>query len=174
MSGGSPGSGQGHGQPPEIREFRPSDAGPVGHCIAQLQDFERRIDARVLPGEAVAGWYLIHLQSECAEKVGMIFVAEVEGAIAGFAAVQARVPNEDKDEEPYEFAYISDLAVLDRYRNRGIGRALIARAEAFAREKGASWLRISVLARNEVARRLYERRGFEERLILLEKALSSR
>ncbi len=160
--------------PPEIREFRPSDANRVGHCIAQLQDFERRIDARVLPGEAVAGWYLIHLQSECAEKAGMIFVAEVDGAIAGFSVVQARVPNEDKDEEPYEFAYISDLAVLEGFRNRGIGRALIAGAEAFAREKGASWLRISVLARNEVARSLYERSGFQERVILLEKALSPR
>ena len=60
-----------------------------------------------------------------------------------------------------------------RFRNRGIGRALIARAEAFAREQGASWLRISVLARNEVARSLYESSGFQERLILLEKALSS-
>ncbi len=158
----------------KIRAFKPSDAHQVGHCIGQLQDFERRIDARVLPGEAVAGWYLAYLQPECAAKAGMIFVAEVDGAIAGFAAVQARVPNEDKDEEPYEFAYISDLAVLERYRNRGIGRALIAGAEAFAREKGASWLRISVLARNEMARSLYERSGFEERLILLEKALSSK
>ncbi len=160
--------------PPEIREFRPADADPVGHCIAQLQDFERRIDARVLPGEAVAGWYLAYLQSECAAKAGMIFVAEVAGAVAGFAAVQAKVANEDKDEEPYEFAYISDLAVLERFRNRGIGRALIAGAEAFAREKGASWLRISVLARNEIARSLYKRSGFEERLLLLEKALSSK
>ena len=157
----------------KIRPFESADAEEVGRCIGQLADFERRIDRRVLPADAVAGWYLDDLLSDCAEHSGTIFIAEVEGSIAGFAVVLAKVPNEDKDEEPYDYAYISDLAVLDRFRKRGIGRALMERAEAFARERGARWLRVNVLARNEGARRLYEDRGFRDRLILLEKPLGA-
>ncbi len=138
-----------------------------------LQDYERRIDLRCLPGHAVRGWYLTYLRSECAAKQGKILVAEVDGQIAGFVAVQARVPSENNDEEAYEYAYVSDLAVLEAFRNRGVGRALIAAAEDFAVDAGARWLRIAVLAQNEVPRRLYERCGFHEHDVMLEKDLPS-
>ena len=47
-------------------------------------------------------------------------------------------------------------------------------AAAFARGRDAGWLRIGVLGRNEVARGLYERCGFEDRQVLLEKPLSGK
>jgi len=157
----------------DIREFRPADAEQVERCIVALQDYERRIDVRCLPGHAVRGWYLTYLQSECAAKQGKILVAEIDGEIAGFVAVQARVPSEDNDEEAYEYAYISDLAVLEAHRNQGVGRALIAAAEDFAVREGARWLRITVLAQNPIARPLYEGCGFGERLVMFEKDLPS-
>jgi len=157
----------------DIREFQTADTEQVEACIAAMGDYERRIDERCLPGHAVRGWYLTYLQAECAAKQGKILVAEVDGEIAGFAAVQARVPNEDNDEEAYEYAYISDVAVLEAHRNKGIGRALIAAAEDFAVAAGARWLRISVLAQNPIARPLYERCGFGERVVEFEKDLPS-
>jgi ribosomal protein S18 acetylase RimI-like enzyme len=157
----------------EIREFQPADTEQVERCIAELQDYERRIDERCLPGHAMRGWYLTYLQAECAAKQGRILIADVDGEIAGFVAVQARVPSEHKDEEAYEYAYVSDLGVLEVYRNKGIGRALIAGAEDFAVREGARWLRISVLAQNEIPRRLYERCGFGELVIEFEKELPS-
>jgi GNAT superfamily N-acetyltransferase len=94
------------------------------------------------------------------------------GQVVGFAAVQSRVPNEDSDERDYNFALISDLGVNESHRGAGIGRALIAACEAFARNRRARWLRIAVLGRNTVARGLYERCGFEDRQVLLEKPLA--
>jgi ribosomal protein S18 acetylase RimI-like enzyme len=41
--------------------------------------------------------------------------------------------------------------------------------ERIAKERGNKWLRIEVLARNGGARRLYERSGFLEHLVMLEK-----
>jgi ribosomal protein S18 acetylase RimI-like enzyme len=64
----------------------------------------------------------------------------------------------DEDQTPY--AYISDLIVLPRYRRRGIGRALLDRAEALVRSSGAKVLRGGVLAKNEPAARLYRSAGF--------------
>lgn len=156
----------------EIRRFRPEDAGQVTGCIVELQDYERAIDPRVLPGDAVEGWYLDGLLKLCAEQDGTLFVAEDGGQVVGFAAVQCKVPNEDADEARYEFGLISDLGVNRSHRGRGIGRALIAACESFAREREARWLRIGVLGRNAVARGLYERCGFEDRQVVLEKTLA--
>ncbi len=157
----------------EIRRFRPEDAAEVTGCIVELQNYERTIDERVLPGEAVEGWYLDHLLKTCEEQDGTLFVAEDGSHVVGFAAVQSQVPNEDVDESDYRFALISDLGVNETHRGEGIGRALIAACEAFARERRARWLRIGVLGQNEPARGLYERCGFEDRQVLLEKPLSA-
>ena len=156
----------------EIRRYKPDDAADVTRCIVELQDYERGIDERVLPGEAVEGWYLDHLLKACGAQDGTLFVAEEGGQVVGFAAVQSKVPNEDVDESGYDFALISDLGVNASHRDQGIGRALIAACEAFARERRARWLRIGVLGQNGLARGLYERCGFQDRQVLLEKPLS--
>ncbi len=154
-----------------IRPYRPEDRAAINACIVQMQDFERAIDVRSLTGAAVAEWYLPLLEDHNREKDGHLLVAECDGAVVGFANLQANVLCEDYDEENYHYALISELSVLDSHRNRGIGRALIAAAEALARERGARWLRIDVLARNDGARHLYGACGFDERIVELEKVL---
>ena len=156
----------------DIRPFEPEDFDQVTGCIAELQTYERRIDSRVLPGEAVVGWYLEHLLKACDTQDGALLVAIEDGRVVGFAAVQCKVANEDADEAPYDFALISDLGVNESHRGRGIGRALIAACEGVARKRGARWLRIAVLGQNAVARGLYERCGFADRQVILEKTLS--
>ena len=158
--------------PTRIREYRDGDTPLATACLLDLQAHERRLEPRMLAPEAIAGWYLDHLLDECRKYDGTIFVAEHAGAVVGLVAVQTRVPSTDKDEETYDYAYISDLGVREAARGRGIGGALLAAAETFARERGARWLRISVLAGNEGARRLYRESGFRERVVTLEKPLS--
>ena len=85
---------------PEIRAYQATDEVEVERCILELQAFEHAIDARVLPGEAVGGWYLKRRLSDSAEKSGRILVAEIAGRVVGFVALQAKVPSEDPDEEP--------------------------------------------------------------------------
>ena len=48
---------------------------------------------------------------------------------------------------------------------------LIDEAGRIAKATGINWLRLSVLAPNAAARRLYARQGFAEHLIEVEKAL---
>ncbi|MBM3523268.1 MAG: GNAT family N-acetyltransferase [Alphaproteobacteria bacterium] len=66
---------------------------------------------------------------------------------------------------------VSDLMVRTAHRRRGIGRALLDAAEAYARAAGAAVLRINVLARNDGAAALYGRAGFADRLHQLSKRL---
>jgi diamine N-acetyltransferase len=71
----------------------------------------------------------------------------------------------------YHFGYDSDAAarnlhIVDLYvdgaaRRRGIGRALMARAAAIARERGAQEMIWSVYSRNGLAETFYEKLGAE-------------
>lgn len=60
---------------------------------------------------------------------------------------------------------------LPAHRGRGIGRALLAAAEAHARKEGARELRIAVLAENGVAAGLYRDAGFRPYLVTMSKSL---
>jgi len=84
--------------------------------------------------------------------------------------VWARVPSEP-DEPGRPYAFVSDLAVRERLRGRGVGRALLTAAEGHARAHGAPLLRLDVLAGNDGARRLYERSGFDARRVEMAKPL---
>lgn len=155
-----------------IREYQPSDATAVKQCLIELQDFERELDPRLLDGRLIADKYLKYMLARCREEAGKVFVVEVKNKVVGFVAVQSKVKSEDIDEEEYEYAYISDLAVLSNYRKRGLGRALLKAAESYGLSKGAKLIRIGVLAKNRAARRLYEDCEYQERQVVLEKVLT--
>lgn len=89
----------------------------------------------------------------CSDPQARVWVAEVEGAAAGFVAVFQRSPT---------YAEIYMIAVDPDFRGRGVGGALAERAESWMRENGV------VVAMVETggdpghapARRLYESQEF--------------
>ncbi|MCB2406856.1 GNAT family N-acetyltransferase [Hymenobacter lucidus] len=70
-----------------------------------------------------------------------------------------------------QHAHIADLAVTTAAEGRGIGRALLQYAEAWALERGYAWLTLSVFAQNHHARAVYERAGFGQDIIKYVKVL---
>jgi ribosomal protein S18 acetylase RimI-like enzyme len=153
-----------------IRDYEPAqDRRRLRSCVVELQDFERALEPALPKGEAMADRYLAYMLERCAGTAGRIFVAEEDGVVVGFVGVLARVVPEPDEAQAY--AYVSDLVVLPAYRRRGIGRALLERAEAYARREGAGTLRVGVLAKNEAAGRLYRSKGFSDYTIHLNKPL---
>lgn len=75
------------------------------------------------------------------------------------------------DEEP--FAELGGLIVAADWRGRGIGRRLLASAEAWGLEAGCSLFRIRSHERRREAHRFYERVGYRrvKRQQVLEKAI---
>lgn len=59
-------------------------------------------------------------------------------------------------------AELANLAVSTRFRNRGVGRALLVRAAEILPDQGADFLYLAVRESNEKAIRFYERFGFAE------------
>ena len=158
-----------------VREYDPdTDFEGIRACLIELQDFERRIDRRKPSGDEIADACISEALSKCAECHGRIFVADQKGEIAGYATVLAKVRSGALDEGDVEYAYLADLIVRAAYRGRGIGRELITKAETYARDEGAKWLRVCVLAENQVARHLYDTSGFSELYVDFEKDLTAR
>jgi len=155
----------------KIREYRPEDVQQVLACQIELQDFLHALEPIILEGKVIAKTYLDFVFARCAETDGKVFVAEVASQIVGFIALWTKVKPEDLDEEPLEYAFISDLVVLPSYRGQRLGRALLQKAEEYARSHGATTLKLEVLAKNDVARNLYKNYGFREYHLLLEKSL---
>ena len=101
-----------------------------------------------------------------------IFVADVDGRVVGFVTVLSQCSSGELDDGDIEFALVSDIVVREECRGLGAGRQLLESAEKQAREDGARWLRVSVLARNKLARLLYESVGFSELYVDFEKTLA--
>lgn len=148
---------------PLIRDYDDTvDRRALRACVIALQDFERELEPELPPGDSMAEAYLTFLFERCASFEGRIFVAESEGRVAGFVCVLIRVPPEGPNEPRSPYAYVSDLVVLPEHRGQGMGSALLARAEAAARESGARRLDVDVLARNRTAHELYLDVGFRD------------
>lgn len=157
--------------PAPVRDYESRDEATLRECVIQLQDVEREIFARTAEGVAIAKPYIEYLVEVCSANRGKILVVEQDGRAVGYSAVQFWDNSEEVHEEPYEYAYISDLVVLDVYRGRGFGRALLHAAESYAKGQGIEILRIGVLAGNKSVRRMYERFGFDEHKVVFEKPI---
>ena len=60
-----------------------------------------------------------------------------------------------------QYPYISNLAVAENYRRLGIGSQLLSACEQIAMEWGYHEIRLHVLDRNESAKQLYSRNGYQ-------------
>src|SRR5579885_177693 len=145
-----------------IRAYQPADQERVERCIRELPDFERSLEDDRVEGAGITRRYLLELLDTCQKQSGQLFVAEIDGRIAGFVCVWLEREPESYLTSLALYAYISDLVVLPAYRRQGLGSALLAQAETFAAQQGVRALRITVLARNEGAKEVYHRAGFRD------------
>lgn len=155
-----------------IRALRdPQDREALRACIIGLQEYERTLEPTLPEGSAMVDDYYCLLVDRCRQWQGHILLAQVNDDVAGFVCVLTTVPPAEPDDARESHAYVSDLFVHGQYRGQGIGRAMLQEAEVLARASGVRTIRIGVLARNRVARELYERQGFEPYHVQLVKPL---
>ncbi len=153
-----------------IREYKSEDREAIEKCIFDFIESERAY----IPGFWVEGDvsapYFDYLVKKISESDGKIFVAELDGQIAGYIAVKI-----EKDDSPRSAikknGYISNVAVLKEYQGKGLGQELIKRAEEFTKENGASHIALDVQIGNS-ALSLYQKLGYKERSMWMNKKLN--
>ncbi|MFN8432370.1 MAG: GNAT family N-acetyltransferase, partial [Anaerolineales bacterium] len=99
--------------------------------------------------------------------VETVILAKVDDATVGFALI--RVVPSVLYATPH--AELTELYVMDDYRQRGIASELIAFAEQIAVQKGARSILVQTGDDNLPALSLYKKRGYEEYDLALKKRL---
>ena len=134
---------------PRLVEFGP----PAWRDPAQMTDFDTGVITESLrnpkPGAAV-------------------FVAEdLDGTPLGFVHLRAETEHYNHEEH----GHVEDLIVASAGEGRGVGRALLEKAEEWARSRGYRWLTLNVFAENLRAREVYRRLGYGEDIVKYVKEL---
>ena len=102
--------------------------------------------------EEVEGYKTGYLDKFWAGDENRIFVAEGR-TVVGFLSVEVHHENED-------YIYLDDFAVTEKYRNKGIGSALLNAAESYAKEINTLKLCLHVEKTNLPAIHFYETSGY--------------
>lgn len=130
-----------------VRAPRQSDAAAIAALSGQLG----------YPADAAA--VIRRLAAAGAADPGVSLVAEdAHGAVCGFARA---LPQHFITEEP--FVELAALVVDDAARGSGVGKALLAAIEAWARQQGFGALYVRSNVVRERAHRFYLREGYAER-----------
>jgi GNAT superfamily N-acetyltransferase len=150
---------------PLIRLAEPSDTDALGKLGIALMQAHYAFDERrfLEPTQADAAGYAHFLRSQLDDKDSVVLVADHRGAIVGY--VYAAVEPLSWKELRGECGFIHDLLVVEPARRTGAGMALLDAAIVWLRERGMPRVVLGTAARNETARRLFERRGFRPTMI---------
>lgn len=95
---------------------------------------------------------------------GVVLVAEVDGRVVGACTLLLKRMN-PMDERPG--AWLDGLAVDERYRRRGIARALMAEARTRAEAAGCDSIVLHAHEEQQAAVRLYESLGLRRHGVLM-------
>ncbi len=97
-------------------------------------------------------WSEKSLREELDNTQAHFLCAVVGGCVVGYIGVQ-EIAGE---------AYITNVAVSEKFRRRGIAGRLLEEAERGARERGCALITLEVRASNASAKALYIKRGFKK------------
>jgi GNAT superfamily N-acetyltransferase len=89
-----------------------------------------------------------------------MLVADIGGAVVGYAFVKLGRPPDDAMHRPRVFAYVEEVVVSSDHRNLGVGKALMYRVEGWARDPKVDQIELTVWEFNEEARKFYESLGY--------------
>ena len=137
-----------------IRPARPEDAATL---VALGATVGREPEAWLLNTD---GWRSVgderrYLRALKRHQDAAVYVAEDDGAIVGRLSVSRDSHTASR--------HVADLGLMVAagHRRRGIGRAMLDQAVAWARDAGVNKLELHVFPWNEPAIKLYEQYGFE-------------
>ena len=156
-----------------VREADPArDKAAMLGFIMGSQHYEHAIDPNRRLDPPVAEEHFARLAKHLEEQDGRIFIAEdASGAALGWGVVGGYRGEVFVIPEERHYAYIFELFVVEAMRGKGIGRALIAACEEWAKTKDFKTILIGVLAGNTNAARLYRNAGYANYAIELKKYL---
>ncbi|MEM2146283.1 MAG: GNAT family N-acetyltransferase [Candidatus Jordarchaeaceae archaeon] len=114
------------------------------------------------PSEFNADRWIRFIEETVAEGRGFLIIAEWDDEIIGFtfATISRMFP---LDVTEHAVGTINDVYVLPEFRGRGVGKRMVAECLEKFKARGVKNVRLSVLAENKAAIKLYEKLNFKIR-----------
>ena len=153
----------------QIRPFHPNDRNFI---LGLVPRFIEKINA--LPGRAPIQMIASLERPLCdfmlnPESADAIFVAETpRGIRLGFIFLQTKTDAFTMERR----GHVSDIAVTAEAEGQGVGRALMAIAEDWARAHHYRLLTLNAFAQNTMVRSWYEQQGFKPEMVRYGKLLA--
>jgi GNAT superfamily N-acetyltransferase len=153
----------GHGAP-LVRPVRPGDGEGCARAWLDAARYYVQIepDAFQVPAEdGLAGWF--EEQQARAGPDGLTLVATVAGEVAGFVTAEFQPPADSAAWQLTRAAavprvYVNALVVAEPQRRAGVGTALMAAVENWARGRGAAMVSLDTNLRSPLSVPFYEER----------------
>lgn len=134
-----------------IREFRPDDIDAV-----------MMINKVCLPENYSPAFFLEHHY----ENPRVFLVAEAEGKVVGYNMCRIEFGISNFRTAFAKKGHVISIAVMEEYRNKGIGYDLMTEGMKRIRESGANEIYLEVRVSNKPAIELYRRLGFKASRII--------
>lgn len=154
-----------------IRAMLESDREAVLGLLRELNDHEAALSHDRATGPETAAACLADDTEKASKTGGAQVVAELDDRVVGYLALQLGRAGPYVHERWRDHVHIENIVVASGHRKAGIGQALLAEAERFARAAGRKVILLGVLPRNDIALAAYRRAGFGELSIEMVKVL---
>lgn len=145
---------------PVIRRATAADLPAVGQLGAQLVAMHHQFDPQrfMAARSGTHHGYASYLASQLSDPDVLVLVAEVDGAVVGYAYAASEGVDYMSLRGPA--GVLHDVLVDPAQRGRGLGGLLLQAVLAHFRDHGVPRVVLSTAARNEGAQRLFARAGF--------------
>lgn len=159
----------------EIIEYNSKYEENIKDLLVELQQYIVKIDKFKLNilGENYREQYFKKTLEEVYSNNGKLYVAVENGGVLGFICGFVRNYTEE-DKLDYlcpKIGVISELIVSKNSRQGGVGKELLETMENYLKSISCKYITIEVFAYNEVARKFYDKYGYEDRCINLFKKI---
>jgi ribosomal protein S18 acetylase RimI-like enzyme len=150
---------------PLIRRARHDDLPELGRLATLLVEEHHGYDARrfIAPTTRTPQSYATFLGPHLDSDDAFVFVADVDGRVAGYAFVALEGFDYKSLRGPA--AVLHDLLVSPEHRGHGIGPLLLEAALAELRTRNAPRVVLSTAEQNRSAQQLFERFGFRRTMV---------
>lgn len=142
-----------------VRPANMEDAQSLFHAWQRLRNHNSGIDRRYIPAPVSQDEFVLDLAELLKRPHSAAFVAEADAGLAGF--ISGRVEDNQPDRLPSRHLTVGYLWVEERFRRRGIARALFAAVAEWGREQAdVSHFEMAVLSADHAAAAFWRSIGF--------------
>jgi GNAT superfamily N-acetyltransferase len=144
----------------DIRTMMDGDRKAVTDLIWELNRFEDAITGNRATDRETAAQCLLANDGRLSESGGVHYVATVDGKVIGYLCAVIDLAPVYIRADLRRHVWIADLIVTEGMRGQGIGKALLAAADTFARDRGLKHILIGVVVGNTATDGLYAAMGY--------------